>query len=406
VNDTSANYDSVTNKYVADTDANAQVYLVNGTDKQNVTKYFYVNAAEQSDGTTNLTVAIKDLKALLLLGTTEEVTQYKKDAEGNDTTETETVDVFTSYYTITGTTQIVVEYTAVLNEDAVTAPSSNDNTVNITYSNNPNSSGTATTTPPSDTPPTDEPTPEDGQPTGETVEEETKTYTTALVITKKNENNKILTGAKFTLTGNGVNIVIVTKDVFTKVTPQEEIDNGDEQENLEQADDGSESTTPVYYYKLADGSYTTKAPTDNTMDKYEEDASAYTKETVTEVMGVGKTSTAVTATVGDDGVVTFTGLGAGDYTLTETEPPTGYNTMTPVSFTISYKNGAFSSDRDDIVYDATDGEFDMTVIDKPGSTLPRTGGIGTTIFYVVGTILVLSAGILLITKKRMGREVR
>ena len=38
---------------------------------------------------------------------------------------------------------------------------------------------------------------------------------------------------------------------------------------------------------------------------------------------------------------------------------------------------------------------------KKGSTLPSTGGMGTTIFYVVGTIFVLAAVVLLITKKRM-----
>ncbi|MBJ7541933.1 LPXTG cell wall anchor domain-containing protein, partial [Streptococcus sp. SL1232] len=41
------------------------------------------------------------------------------------------------------------------------------------------------------------------------------------------------------------------------------------------------------------------------------------------------------------------------------------------------------------------------VVNKKGSVLPSTGGMGTTILYVVGTILVLAAGILLVTKKRM-----
>lgn len=41
------------------------------------------------------------------------------------------------------------------------------------------------------------------------------------------------------------------------------------------------------------------------------------------------------------------------------------------------------------------------IINNEGSTLPSTGGIGTTIFYVVGVILMLGAGVLLVTKKRM-----
>ena len=52
-----------------------------------------------------------------------------------------------------------------------------------------------------------------------------------------------------------------------------------------------------------------------------------------------------------------------------------------------------------------DKNFDVThlldVVNKKGSSLPETGGIGTTIFYVVGVILMLGAGVLLVTKKRM-----
>ena len=58
---------------------------------------------------------------------------------------------------------------------------------------------------------------------------------------------------------------------------------------------------------------------------------------------------------------------------------------------------------------ATPGVFDngslaLTVINNPGSLLPSTGGIGTTIFYVVGGILVAGAAVLLITRKRMEKE--
>ena len=47
------------------------------------------------------------------------------------------------------------------------------------------------------------------------------------------------------------------------------------------------------------------------------------------------------------------------------------------------------------------GSLTTDVVNKKGSVLPSTGGMGTTILYVVGTILVLAAGILLVTKKRM-----
>jgi LPXTG-motif cell wall-anchored protein len=44
---------------------------------------------------------------------------------------------------------------------------------------------------------------------------------------------------------------------------------------------------------------------------------------------------------------------------------------------------------------------DSTVKNEKGFELPETGGIGTTIFYIIGAILVLGAGVLLITRRRM-----
>ena len=50
------------------------------------------------------------------------------------------------------------------------------------------------------------------------------------------------------------------------------------------------------------------------------------------------------------------------------------------------------------------GELLTNVVNKSGSLLPETGGIGTTIFYIVGVVLVLGAGVLLVTKKRMNAD--
>lgn len=55
----------------------------------------------------------------------------------------------------------------------------------------------------------------------------------------------------------------------------------------------------------------------------------------------------------------------------------------------------------DLTANKAEGSLSADVVNKSGSTLPTTGGMGTTIFYVVGSILVLGAAILLITKKRM-----
>ena len=55
-------------------------------------------------------------------------------------------------------------------------------------------------------------------------------------------------------------------------------------------------------------------------------------------------------------------------------------------------------------YNGTTADTWQDVVNNKGTLLPSTGGIGTTIFYVVGSILVVAAGVLLITKKRMSRE--
>ena len=111
---------------------------------------------------------------------------------------------------------------------------------------------------------------------------------------------------------------------------------------------------------------------------------------------------------------TFAGLDAGDYKLTETETPTGYNTIDPIEFTITATHDIESDNPTLTALTGTDGaEFNMTpvlasgeldadVINEQGAALPSTGGIGTTIFYVAGSIMVLAAAILLITKRRMG----
>ncbi|MCR5053100.1 MULTISPECIES: isopeptide-forming domain-containing fimbrial protein [Streptococcus] len=122
--------------------------------------------------------------------------------------------------------------------------------------------------------------------------------------------------------------------------------------------------------------------------------------------------------VGDEitGVTTFTfsGLDDGDYKLSETTTPNGYNTIDDVEFTVTAEHDVESDSPalTKLSGDATTGSLEFTsstsagslttdVVNKKGSVLPSTGGMGTTILYVVGTILVLAAGILLVTKKRM-----
>ena len=115
--------------------------------------------------------------------------------------------------------------------------------------------------------------------------------------------------------------------------------------------------------------------------------------------------------VGTDGKAKFTGLGAGEYTLSETKVPAGYNKIADISFEITAtvsddttsqtgKQITFDTDNDDINVES-DNTLTLTVENQKGTELPSTGGIGTTIFYVIGAILVLGAGILLVTRRRM-----
>jgi len=97
------------------------------------------------------------------------------------------------------------------------------------------------------------------------------------------------------------------------------------------------------------------------------------------------------------GKVRVVGLDNGTYYLEETATPNGYNTLAArQSFTISDENlyATFTGE----IYSKGSG---VHVINKTGSMLPETGGMGTMMFIVIGTITVLGAGILLVTKKRM-----
>jgi fimbrial isopeptide formation D2 family protein/LPXTG-motif cell wall-anchored protein len=111
---------------------------------------------------------------------------------------------------------------------------------------------------------------------------------------------------------------------------------------------------------------------------------------------------------------TFKGLDAGNYVLEETKTPDGYNTIKPIEFTIDadYDKEADDPQLTKLSGDVTSGvaQFDANkadgsltagIVNRKGSLLPSTGGMGTTILYVIGSILVLVAAVLLITKKRM-----
>ena len=267
---------------------------------------------------------------------------------------------------------IEVTYTAILNEDCEINKIPNTNEVYLQYSNDPNVDYDGENEPNEDD--------ENKPPMGETPPVVVYTYTTAMEVIKTDPLGNRLEGAEFQLTGEKLNIVRVETDVFTK----------DENGTHWLLNDGSYTTTDPN--SIIDG-----APVDQS--KYASLTDKYTKKTEVEIIKT-KENVEVTATVGTDGVIRFEGLSEGVYTLTETKAPEGYNILTEnltITITWNEETGEFS------FTGAADnnGIAQVTVINQSGTELPSTGGMGTTLFYLFGGIMVLAAVVLLVTRRRM-----
>ena len=264
-------------------DKNAKVYVVNGSQEQEVTKKFTIDENGAS-------YKINNLKSI-------------------------TSDDAGQPVSITNSSKIVVRYTATLTTEAKIGAEGNPNTVHLEYSNNPNYTGNG-----------------ENSPKGETPKDTVIVFTYKVVVNKVDQDKKPLAGAKF---------------------------------KLEK--------------KLVNGSY---------------------KEVAT-----------VSTTAGSK--FEFKGLDDGEYRLTETETPAGYNSIAPITFTVTATHtqgdspkltdlsGVAETGEITFTKDVNAGSLTTDVVNKKGSLLPNTGGIGTTILYLAGSILVVGAGILLVTKKRM-----
>lgn len=132
---------------------------------------------------------------------------------------------------------------------------------------------------------------------------------------------------------------------------------------------------------------------------------------------VGENDWVEKAVVKNDAGTTFTfkGLDDGVYRLEETKTPEGYNTMNPnpLEFTISATHdvtgdnpqlltlsGIAETGDVTFVHNLVDGSLTTDIVNKSGSELPETGGMGTTVLYAAGTLMILAAAAFLVMKKK------
>ena len=361
-------------KSVDDADGTVEVgqvltYTINGKvpSTKGYTEFTYQVTDTMSAGLTyNKDVAIK-------IGTTT-LAPTAYDVTYDDTANTMKIVIkdFIQYKSEAGK-DIVVTYSATLNEKADLTQAGNKNTVKLTYSNNPNVDYKGDNEPDS----TD--------PVGETPEHVTVTYSTTLQLTKVDgaDHNVKLEGVEFQITGTSIKTAVSKGEYF------------------KQDADGT-------YYQLKDGTFTETAPTTETESKYVSNSVKYAKVTdSTEQTKMQKVT--ASGTTDANGLITFEGLGAGTYYITELKTLGGYNLLTaPITVEIKATpgttsctwtakvNGENATFEDDMVK--------LTVENNKGSVLPITGGIGTTIFYVIGGLLVCGAVVMAITKKKLSVE--
>ena len=204
--------------------------------------------------------------------------------------------------------------------------------------------------------------------------------------------------------------------------------------NPNKGGEGEKGTTPtdkviVFTYELdttkVDGSDTTKTLAKAEFELYKTVDGTNNYAVVTDGKLTGWTTDEAKATklTSDaNGLFKVAGLDDGTYYLKETKAPAGYNLLAaPVklAITATTANGqnwtgtaadaltALSikvGNSDAVTGDTAKGTVAATIENNAGSTLPSTGGIGTTLFYVIGILLMSGAAVLLVTKKKMANR--
>lgn len=266
---------------------------------------------------------------------------------------------------------VVVTYTATINEKASIGNTPNTNTAYLEYSNNPNQS-------------------QDGYPsTAKTPAEHVYTYVAGFEISKKSPKDDDLPGAQFMITGNSMQKLNVIGYSFT-----------------------NEGNGEKKYYKAED-CYTTVAPTKDAVAEYaaQGNTNVQTGEKIVGMTGDGENSTT-------KGILRFDGLKDGTYTIKEVLAPTGYKKLDEdIVLTVTWLENADEKgnhwkynvtsgkgDTDTISIDK-DGVLRFNIVNQHGLTLPFTGGEGANLLAGLGLALMAAAvAAILYIKRRQNRE--
>ncbi len=318
------------------------------------------------DGNIDVTVSIVTLDANGKVTETYETlaaADYTFETAASEETFVLSINDFISYKGHAGK-KVLVTYSGILNENALTTAVETNKSY-IEFSNDPNRNSK-----------------------GKTVTTEVHVfdfdinidkYTLEPAAEEGNTTNKKLAGAKFVL--------------YKLVT----VETGEEAQTTAAFYCWNETTKGVEWVSAID---------------YTHDAEGNNKANDAVLAAVaGKTITE--KTTDGNGAAKFAGLDTGTYYLLETDAPDGYNTLADVvkvEISATYNaDGTIDSENTSIIIPEVNAESQQPYVEQPienkaGTLLPTTGGIGTTIFYVVGCVMMFGAAVMLIAKRRADVE--
>ena len=306
---------------------------------------------------------------------------------------------------VKGGSVVTVEYISILNDAAVIGVPGNPNEMRMEYSNNP--------------------TDETG--TGFTPWDKVVVFTYEVIVDKLDEDGNKLTGAEFTLekwvldeecpeghwvlipgaiaegneNGLGRVLKINGKTARYYTAPDGRV-------FVKIKDRPSDEVPVTDLYLLVSDLDRIDALLDTTaigIDYYLMDENG---EIVKNSTNFGYTVRYVDRARTDGATFIWQGVDDGHYRITETVTPPGYNTLDPVEFDIVAEHETDSADPQLISVDGNPfvptqenmGVLHCDIINVSGNLLPETGGVGTAIFYAIGALLALGAGVILFVRKK------